>query len=77
LCDAERLQALLQRLDLPTALPAGLAPDQLLARMRLDKKADAGGIRLVLWDGAGRARLVAGVDDDAILEVLEVPTKQM
>ncbi len=75
--DAERLQALLHRLDLPTALPAGLAPDQLLARMRLDKKADAGGIRLVLWDGAGRARLVAGVDDDAILEVLEVPTKQM
>ena len=77
LSDAERLQALLQRLGLPTALPAGLAPEQLLARMRLDKKADAGGIRLVLWDGAGRARLVTGVDDDAILEVLQAPTNRM
>ena len=42
-------------------LPAGLDADALLARMQLDKKADARGLRLVLWDGIGRARIVAGV----------------
>ena len=70
MADAERLRVLLQRFGLPTALPAGLAPERLLARMRLDKKADAGGIRFVLWEGAGRARLVAGVDEAQILAVL-------
>ncbi|MDV3255846.1 MAG: 3-dehydroquinate synthase [Lysobacter sp.] len=68
--DAERLAALLERLGLPTRLPTGLAPAALLARMRLDKKADAGGIRFVLWDRAGAARVVAGVQDDAVLAVL-------
>ncbi len=73
--DAERLRVLLHRLGLPTALPAGLSPDALLARMRLDKKADATGIRFILWDGvrakgAGTARIVAGVKDSGVLAVL-------
>ncbi|HEU4774698.1 MAG TPA: 3-dehydroquinate synthase [Lysobacter sp.] len=73
--DAERLRALLHRLGLPTKLPPGLAPAALLARMRLDKKADAAGIRFILWDGlqsngAGTARVVAGVDDNDVLAVL-------
>src|SRR5690606_22534155 len=68
--DAARLQALLARFGLPVALPPGLDPDALLARMRLDKKATATGLRLVLWDGAGAARLVAGVDEAAVREVL-------
>lgn len=69
--DALRLQALLRRFGLPTTLPPGLDPQALLARMRLDKKADAAGLRFVLWDGAGRARVVAGVDEAAVLQVLE------
>ena len=73
LADAERLQGLLQRVGLPVAVPAGLAPERLLARMRLDKKADAGGIRFVLWDGAGRARVVAGVGDVEVLATLANP----
>ena len=68
--DAARLQALLQRFGLPTHLPAGLDPAALLARMRLDKKAASDGLRFVLGDGAGRARVVAGVDEDAVLQVL-------
>lgn len=68
--DGARLQALLARLGLPVRLPAGLAPRNLLARMRLDKKADAGGLRLVLWDGTGAARVVAGVDEGVLLAVL-------
>jgi len=68
--DAERLQALLQRLGLPVHIPAGLPPQALLARMRLDKKNVAGRLRLVLWQGVGRAEVVPGVDEAAVLEVL-------
>ena len=68
--DAERLHALLVKFGLPTAIPPGLEPAALLARMRLDKKADAAGLRFVLWDGAGAARIAAGVSDDAVLAVL-------
>ncbi len=68
--DADRLQALLARFGLPTAIPAGLDPDALLARMRLDKKAGADGLRFVLWQQAGDARLLGGVSDQAVLKVL-------
>ena len=68
--DTQRLAQLLQRFGLPTTLPAGLDADVLVAHMRLDKKAQAGGLRFVLWDGAGAARMVAGVDGDAVRAVL-------
>lgn len=69
--DADRLADLLARLGLPVAIPPGLDPDALLARMRLDKKATAGGLRFVLWRGQGRAEIVAGVDESAVLATLE------
>ena len=69
--DARRLAALLERFGLPVEIPAGLDPDALLARMRLDKKATAGGLRFVLWRGPGRAEIVAGVDENAVRSVLE------
>lgn len=68
--ETDRLRALLDAFGLPTALPAGLDPDLLLARMRLDKKAHAGGLRFVLWEGPGLARIVDGVPEDAVLETL-------
>src|SRR5690606_21191911 len=40
--DTERLRTLLQAYGLPTAIPAGLAPETLLQHMRLDKKNIAG-----------------------------------
>ena len=69
--DAGRLAVLLERFGLPVEIPAGLDPDALLARMRLDKKATAGGLRFVLWRGPGRAEIVAGVDENAVRSVLE------
>jgi len=68
--DAEGLSALLARFGLPVALPPGLDPDALLARMRLDKKAGASGLRFVLWDRPGAARIIADAPDTAVLAVL-------
>ncbi|WP_407910075.1 3-dehydroquinate synthase [Lysobacter claricitrinus] len=68
--DAERLERLLSSLGLPTRIPVGLTPSALLDRMRLDKKADAAGLRFILWDGAGQGRIVRDVPDAAVLDVL-------
>jgi 3-dehydroquinate synthase len=68
--DADALEALLARFDLPTAIPAGLSADALLARMRLDKKTQASGLRFILWDRPGAARVVADVHEDVVLQVL-------
>ncbi|HKZ11871.1 MAG TPA: 3-dehydroquinate synthase [Rhodanobacteraceae bacterium] len=69
--DSERLRALLECLDLPTAIPSGIAVDNLLARMRLDKKNRAGALRLILWRGIGRAEIAEGADEAAVTSVLE------
>jgi 3-dehydroquinate synthase len=68
--DAARLQRLLQALGLPTEVPAGLDPDALLARMRLDKKAVSDALRLVLWRGLGQAEVRGDVADAGIRDVL-------
>lgn len=68
--DATRLETLLARLGLPVELPAGLDADALVARMRLDKKAQATGLRFVLLDALGAARVVGGVDEALVREVL-------
>jgi 3-dehydroquinate synthase len=68
--DVEILRALLQRFGLPVSLPKSLDAEALLAHMRLDKKAQASGLRFVLWDGIGRARIVADVAEDAVLTAL-------
>ena len=68
--DAERLRRLLDAFGLPTALPEGLEADRLIARMRLDKKAHASGLRFILWEGAGVARIVDDVPEGALSDVL-------
>lgn len=68
--DSRRLQALLERCGLPVTVPAGLSPGALVERMRLDKKAVSGQLRLVLWRGLGQADLVAGVMPADVAAVL-------
>ena len=68
--DAQRLHRLLEALGLPTAVPAGLDPDALLARMRLDKKAVSGALRLILWRGLGAAEVRGDVPESRIREAL-------
>ncbi|HEY0335055.1 MAG TPA: 3-dehydroquinate synthase [Stenotrophomonas sp.] len=68
--DTDRLRDLLTAFGLPVALPPGLEPPALLARMRLDKKNIAGRLRLVLWRGIGHAEVVPDVDEAVVLDVL-------
>ena len=68
--DAERLAAVLARFGLPTAIPAGLDADVLIALMQLDKKNLSGRLRLILWRGIGQAEIVPDVDEAAIRDVL-------
>ncbi len=68
--DTGRLRHLLQRFGLPVDPPPGLDPDELLSHMRLDKKTQADGLRFIVWEGAGRARVEAGVPEAAVRDVL-------
>jgi 3-dehydroquinate synthase len=68
--DTARLERLLHATGLPTAVPPGFDPEQLLALMRLDKKNTAGTLRLILWRGIGRAEIVTGVNEPDVLAVL-------
>jgi 3-dehydroquinate synthase len=68
--DTQRLEYLLAAFGLPTALPADLDPNNLLERMRLDKKSQASGLRFVLWEAPGLARIVSDVPEEAVLETL-------
>ena len=51
---ADRIARLLERYGLPLALPESATADQLLATMRLDKKARAGTVRFALPEVVGR-----------------------
>lgn len=68
--DATRLSTLLKRAGLPVELPAELDSERLLMRMKLDKKALSGALRLILWKGVGRADVVVDVPETAILRAL-------
>jgi 3-dehydroquinate synthase len=67
---ATHLESLLTRFGLPVAVPAGLSPAALVARMRLDKKAAAGGLRFVLWRGAGAAEIISDIGEQEVTAVL-------
>jgi len=68
--DTTRLRSLLERYRLPVTMPAGLNSAKLITRMRLDKKASSEGLRFVLWEGLGRARVVSGIDEAEVNAVL-------
>jgi len=69
--DADRLKALLQALGLPTQPPPGMNAAQIVEKMRLDKKALHGGLRLVLWRGIGACTLHADASGDDVLRFLD------
>jgi 3-dehydroquinate synthase len=70
---ARRQQALIAALGLPTALPdsASFGVDDVIDRMRLDKKAVAGNLRFVLPDAIGTVRVVKDVPESDVRAVLD------
>jgi 3-dehydroquinate synthetase len=67
-----RQVSLLEGLRLPTELPAGMAfaPEAVLERMRLDKKAVGGRMRFILPTRLGDVELVDDVAETDVLAVL-------
>jgi 3-dehydroquinate synthase len=63
--DCERIETLLESAGLPTTT-SGVDPDRVLERMRLDKKADRFGQKLILIERLGRA-VVAPAPERAVL----------
>lgn len=70
---AVRLQTLLMRAGLPVSNPH-IPPAHLLERMRVDKKADRGRLRLILLSAPGKALVCTDVNDQAILETIAACT---
>lgn len=73
-CDAAlqpRLETMLERLYLPTRIPASLAPDDLLVAMDSDKKKSRGRLRFVLLREVGDVFVTADVPRDAVLQTLQ------
>ena len=69
--DMQRLENLLETFGLPTKMPARLNPEHILEKMRIDKKATAGEIRLVLWRGIGKAFIEKKVSSQGLLTFLQ------
>jgi 3-dehydroquinate synthase len=70
--EAERLKTLLAASGLPTRLREGFNVDELMAAMRLDKKARNGKLRFVLLKRLGETVVTNAVTDADIEETLNV-----
>ncbi|MFP4695147.1 3-dehydroquinate synthase [Thiohalospira sp.] len=69
--EVHRIEALTVRAGLPTRAPADLSRERFLELMRVDKKAQAGEIRLVLPTTIGNATVTADYDPDALAATLD------
>jgi len=67
---AGRLATLLKRFDLPVRIPRDLSVEDLATAMELDKKAVASGLRLILLDAIGRARIDDLSGENEIVEAM-------
>lgn len=68
--DAERQDALIQKVGLPTRLPEGLDIDEIVAALQTDKKVQDGKVRFVLPTEIGVVTVTEQVPADTIRQVL-------
>jgi 3-dehydroquinate synthase len=73
--EADRITALLERLGLPTGIPAGVEPDRILEAARTDKKSRKGELRYALPARIGRmarrgGRYTITLPDSLVLSIL-------
>lgn len=67
---SSEVERVLAQHGLPTRIPEGLTPEQLLAAMRRDKKAKAGRLGFSLVSEPGKCTLVPNVPEEAVLRAL-------
>jgi 3-dehydroquinate synthase len=67
----ERILSCLRAHDLPTKLPAGMDDEDLLRRIRMDKKVEEGKLRFVLLKKLGEATISTDVTDGHLKQALE------
>lgn len=69
--DCQRVDALIGKAGLPTAVPSGLSAERMRTLMQGDKKTAAGRVRLVLFRALGDALLSADYDDALLMQTLQ------
>lgn len=69
--DVERIRALLTRAGLPLAPPADISRQRFLELMSVDKKVDDSGLRLILMDAIGAAKVCADFDRELLNQTLD------
>jgi len=78
LCDfslQERIESILESVNLPTRIPSNLKPIELLQAMQRDKKKQAGQLRFILIRGIGQVIMSDKVSDKDILETISSLSK--
>ena len=78
LCDIsllERIEYVLESVNLPTRIPSNLKPINLLQAMQRDKKKRAGQLRFILIRGIGQAFVSDKVSDQDILDTISSLSK--
>lgn len=68
--ELRRIEALLEKCQLPIAPPSEMHMQDFVKHMRHDKKVEAGQIRFVLPQGIGNAVVTKDVDDELLKDVL-------
>ena len=69
--DAQRVESILRRFELPTRLADPIEPDRIMATIGKDKKARAGVPRLVLLEGIGQPVVRGDVPQEAVREAYQ------
>jgi 3-dehydroquinate synthase len=69
--DVTRIRALLTKARLPTDPPDEISRERFLELMAVDKKAMDDGLRLVLLDAIGKAKITADYDTERLNETLD------
>jgi 3-dehydroquinate synthase len=69
--DASRIASLIRAVGLPGRLPAGMDPEEIRSRLKLDKKKEGGTTHYVLIKKMGMPFLNGGVPEGILRDILE------
>jgi 3-dehydroquinate synthase len=68
--ELDRQNALIEKCGLPTKLPEGLVPSDIVAALQTDKKVKSGQVRFVLPRAIGKVEVTSEVTPEVIIQVL-------